>query len=112
MTMRMKARTARGGWSIRRRVAVVGFSLGLGAAIATASSAADQPVLTLYSAQHEQMVDLLTAAFTKETGIEVKVRSGEPPEIANQLAQEGSLSPADVFFTANSPELMLLGEKG
>lgn len=117
MTMRVKARTARAGWSMRGRLAAVGFSLGLGAAvamgaIATASSAADQPVLTLYSAQHEQMVDLLTAAFTKETGIEVKVRSGEPPEIANQLAQEGSLSPADVFFTANSPELMLLEEKG
>src|SRR5690349_3926493 len=90
----------------------MGIALGLVGAVATAADAAGQPVLTLYSAQHEQMVDLLTAAFTKETGIEVKVRSGEPPEIANQLAQEGSLSPADVFFTANSPELMLLGEKG
>lgn len=95
----------------RRWLMASALSLGI-AAVPTFVRAADQPALTLYSAQHEQMVDLLTAAFTKETGIEVKVRSGEPPEIANQLAQEGSLSPADVFFTANSPELMLLEEKG
>src|SRR5271154_3514008 len=68
--------------------------------------------LTLYSAQHEQTVDLLTKAFTKETGIDVKVHSGEGPEIASQLVKEGASSPADVFFTENSPELQLLSEKG
>jgi iron(III) transport system substrate-binding protein len=67
--------------------------------------------LTLYSAQHEQTVDLLTKAFTKETGIEVKVRSGEAPELASQIVKEGASSPADVFFTENSPELELLSEK-
>ncbi len=68
--------------------------------------------LTLYSAQHEQTVDLLTKAFTKETGIDVKVHSGEAPELASQLVKEGASSPADVFFTENSPELELLAEKG
>ncbi len=68
--------------------------------------------LTLYSAQHHQMVDLLTQTFTQRTGIAVRVHSGEAPEIANQIAQEGAQSPADVFFTENSPELMLLDEKG
>jgi iron(III) transport system substrate-binding protein len=67
--------------------------------------------LTLYSAQHEQTVDLLTKAFTKETGIEVKVRSGEAPELASQIVKEGASSPADVFITENSPELELLSEK-
>ena len=61
---------------------------------------------------HEQTVDLLTKAFTKETGIDVKVHSGEGPELASQLAKEGASSPADVFFTENSPELQLLSEKG
>jgi iron(III) transport system substrate-binding protein len=75
------------------------------------AAAADGP-LTLYSAQHEQMVDQLTKAFTRQTGITVRVRSGEAPEIASQIAQEGARSPADVYFTENSPELTLLDEKG
>jgi iron(III) transport system substrate-binding protein len=72
-----------------------------------------QPVtLTLYSAQHEQVVDMLTSAFTKQTGIKVQTHEGEGPEIAAQILQEGADSPADVFFTENSPELILLDEKG
>ena len=70
------------------------------------------PALTLYSAQHEQVVDMITKAFTQATGIPVRDHSGEAPEIASQIVAEGDASPADVFFTENSPELMLLGEKG
>ena len=84
---------------------VIGLSLGL------TSTAAQAASLTLYAAQHEQTVTLITEAFTKETGIEVKVRAGEPPELASQLVKEGASSPADIFFTANSPELTLLSEK-
>jgi iron(III) transport system substrate-binding protein len=86
---------------------VAGFAL---AAPAGAGHAADS--ITLYNAQHPQVVEMLTKMFTDETGIAVRVRSGEPPEIANQIAEEGDHSPADVFFTANSPELVLLSEKG
>lgn len=89
-------------------VASAALALFLGAEAPSARAAA----LTLYAAQHEQTVDLLTKAFTKETGIEVKVKTGEPPELASELAKEGAASPADVFFTANSPELELLSEKG
>ena len=77
-----------------------------------AAAPARAETITLYSAQHEQLVDQLTKAFTKETGIRVRVRSGEAPEIANQIAKEGARSPADVYFTENSPELTLLDEKG
>ncbi len=84
----------------------------IGLALSIVSPGARAASLTLYSAQHEQTVDLLTKAFTKETGIEVKVHSGEAPELASQLVKEGKSSPADVFFTENSPELELLSEKG
>ena len=77
-----------------------------------ATTSAGAVTLTLYSAQHEQTVDLLTKAFTKETGIDVKVHSGEAPELASELVKEGVSSLADVFFTENSPELELLSEKG
>ena len=73
---------------------------------------ADMPTLTLYSGQHEQTVEALIADFEKGTGIKVRVHSGEGPEVANQLVEEGADSPADVYFTENSPELMVLEEKG
>ncbi len=74
--------------------------------------AADPPVLTLYSAQHEQTVNTLVAGFEKATGIRVQVHSGDGPEVANQIIEEGAASPADVFFTENSPEIAVLDEKG
>ncbi len=75
------------------------------------ADAAETKTLTLYSAQHEQMIDMLAEGFKKETGISIAVHKGEAPEIANQLAQEGPSSPADLYFTENSPELLLLEEK-
>jgi iron(III) transport system substrate-binding protein len=82
------------------------------AALLTTASAHAATTLVLYSAQHEQMVDMVTKTFTDVTGIAVEVHSGEAPEIANQIAREGSASPADVTFVENSPELTLLDEKG
>ena len=76
------------------------------------AKAADAPVLTLYSAQHEQTVNTLVAGFEKATGIRVQVHSGDGPEVANQIIQEGAASPADIFFTENSPEIAVLDEKG
>jgi iron(III) transport system substrate-binding protein len=92
-----------------RRLALLAFAL---PALVAAPAWAESVTLTLYSAQHEQLVDQLTNAFTKESGIRVRVHSGEAPEIANQIAKEGARSPADVYFTENSPELTLLDEKG
>ncbi|MEJ0003846.1 MAG: iron ABC transporter substrate-binding protein [Pararobbsia sp.] len=73
---------------------------------------ADAASLTLYSAQHEQLTELLAKDFEKASGISVNVRDGEGPALAAQLVTEGGASPADVYFTENSPELMLLEEKG
>src|SRR5271163_2177276 len=88
------------------------FAAAIGLGFGVVSPGARAASLNLYSAQHEQTVDLLTKEFTKETGIDVKVHSGEAPELASQLVKEGRSSPADVFFTENSPELELLSEKG
>ena len=88
-------------------LAAIGFTLGLG----LRGASAQPDTLTLYSAQHPQVDAMLVAAFTKETGIKVRVHEGEGPDIASQIIQEGSASPADVFLTENSPELNLLDEK-
>lgn len=88
-------------------------SLSLAALLLAAGlSAASAQTLTVYSAQHPQVDAMLAAAFTKQTGIKVRLHEGEGPDIANQLIEEGADSPADVFFTENSPELNLLDEKG
>lgn len=90
----------------------VGSVIAAASAALLVATAANAATLTLYSAQHEQVIDMIDKAFTAKTGIQVRVHSGEPPELAAQIVQEGSASPADVFFTANSPELVMLDEAG
>jgi iron(III) transport system substrate-binding protein len=76
-----------------------------------ASSLAGQTI-TLYNGQHEQTTNALVAAFAKQTGVTVQVRSDDEDVLAQQIEQEGSRSPADVFFTENTPPLAGLDEKG
>ena len=68
--------------------------------------------LTIYNGQHEQTTALLVSAFEKQTKIKVSVRSGDESTLGNQIVQEGSNSPADVFYTENTPVLEALREKG
>ncbi|HEY2312203.1 MAG TPA: extracellular solute-binding protein [Streptosporangiaceae bacterium] len=46
--------------------------------------------------------------FEKQSGIQVAVRNGDEDQLAEQIMQEGSRSPGDVFYTENSPALMKL----
>ncbi|WP_428376357.1 iron ABC transporter substrate-binding protein [Lichenicoccus sp.] len=91
-------------------LATMPAALALSAVLAGPAGAAE--TLTLYSGQHEQTVDQLVDAFRRQTGIVVRVHTGEGPELANQLLTEGGTSAADVYFTENSPELQLLAEHG
>ena len=68
--------------------------------------------ITLYSGQHEQTTNQLAAAFEKATGIKVSIRSDDEDVLADQIALQGSHSPADVFFTENTPPLESLQDKG
>jgi iron(III) transport system substrate-binding protein len=67
--------------------------------------------LVLYSGQHEQTTARLVAAFERSTHIRVEVRSGDEASLGNQIVQEGSNSPADVFYTENTPVLEALAEQ-
>jgi iron(III) transport system substrate-binding protein len=78
----------------------------------TSGSAGSGTTITLYNGQHEQTTSMLVAGFEKQTGIEVKVRSDDEDVLGNQILQEGSSSPADVFYTENTPVLEDLQEKG
>jgi iron(III) transport system substrate-binding protein len=100
---------------VRRAGQVIGMAVAAGMLTATAaacgaSSGGDAPAngLILYSGQHEQTTQALVTAFEKQTGIQVTVRNGDEDTLAEQIMQEGSRSPADVFYTENSPALMKL----
>jgi iron(III) transport system substrate-binding protein len=79
---------------------------------ACGSSGHGGAVLTLYNGQHEQTTAALVAAFERQSGIEVRVRSGDEAELADQIMQEGSSSPADLFYSENTPVLEALREHG
>ncbi|MBS7540722.1 iron ABC transporter substrate-binding protein [Ancylobacter lacus] len=100
----------------RRSLLRTGLALGAGAALAggsvRAGRAASADELTLYNGQHRQVTDAVVAAFSKATGIEVLVRNGSSPQIANQLIEEGDLSPADVFYSEGSPPVAALAKRG
>jgi iron(III) transport system substrate-binding protein len=76
------------------------------------SGAATHQSITLYNGQHVQTTQSLVTAFEKKTGITVNVRSDDEDVLADQIVTEGSHSPADVFFTENSPPLEYLASKG
>jgi iron(III) transport system substrate-binding protein len=85
-------------------------TLTLGACGSTSASGGN--TITLYNGQHEQTTAALVAAFERQTGIRVEVRTGDEAELGNQILQEGSSSPADIFYTENTPVLEALREHG
>ncbi len=89
-----------------------GSSASTGSAGTTGTSSLSGQSITLFSGQHEQTVDGLVTAFQKQTGITVNVRSDDEDTLADLIAVQGSHSPADVFYTENSPPLEFLQEKG
>jgi len=94
-----------------KRAALAGVALLAVAACAATASAGGESIV-VYNGQHQELAQALIDAFEKQTGIQVHVRSNDGVVLADQLLQEGSHSPADVYITENSPELMYLQEHG
>jgi iron(III) transport system substrate-binding protein len=81
-------------------------------ALSGSASTGDANSITLYSGQHPQTTQKLVTAFEKQTGVKVNVRSDDEDVLADQIVTEGGHSPADVFYTENSPPLEFLQGKG
>jgi iron(III) transport system substrate-binding protein len=82
------------------------------AALAACGGSSDAATLTLYSGQHVQTVQNLVTAFEHQTGIKVAIRSDDEDALADQITTEGANSPADLFYTENTPPLESLAGKG
>jgi iron(III) transport system substrate-binding protein len=100
-----------------RKLSIIACSLLLIAAVLALTACGDAAShggssITLYNGQHEQTTARLVAGFERQTGIHVNVRSDDEAVLGNQIIQEGSSSPADVFYTENTPVLEDLQERG
>jgi iron(III) transport system substrate-binding protein len=106
----------------RREILKIGGAVAAGSAIAPrvalgqATPASPAPTtggtLTMYSGQHEDLVIALTDAFKAATGVTIEVRSGEDPELVNQILEEGEGTRADLFISEEPSPMASLDAEG
>jgi iron(III) transport system substrate-binding protein len=108
MVSMIRARMVQLAWTVP---VLAGLLVVAGCGGASSTQDAAGQTITVYSGQHEQTAQMLVTDFTAATGIKVELRSGGEAELANQILQEGSASPADVFYAENPPALEALREK-
>jgi iron(III) transport system substrate-binding protein len=68
--------------------------------------------LLIYNGQHKVTANGAAKAFEKATGVKIELRNGSSSQLANLIAEEGSKSPADLFYSEETPPLAALAEKG
>jgi iron(III) transport system substrate-binding protein len=75
-------------------------------------SGSSRPSITLYNGQHPELTASMVSAFERATGVSVGERTNDGVVLADDILQEGRSSPADVYLTENSPELVDLSQHG
>ncbi|HEU0256836.1 MAG TPA: extracellular solute-binding protein [Microbacteriaceae bacterium] len=80
-----------------------------GATGGSAESARTPTTLTVYTDQHMPLVEALTGAYTKKTGVTFKLQGDAT---VGQIQAEGKASPADVFLSEDPGPVAQLGKAG
>ncbi len=86
-----------------KRIIVLALALGLVAA--ACSSANEQGSLIVYSGRSEDLTQPLIDRFIEETGIAVTVKYAGSTDLAATITEEGTSTPADVFFAQDPASL-------
>lgn len=86
-----------------KRLAPIAVVVALLGAACSGSDAGDR--ITVYSGRSEVLVQPLIDRFVAETGIQVDVRYAGSAELAATILEEGTSSPADVFFAQDPASL-------
>jgi iron(III) transport system substrate-binding protein len=68
--------------------------------------------IALYSSRHYDTDRQLYDAFTRETGIRVRLIEGNADQLIERIRSEGANSPADVFITVDAARLARAKEAG
>ena len=87
-------------------------ALAAGVLLLAGCGGASKPSIVLYNGQHPELTSAIISAFQRASGISVGERTNDGVVLADQILQEGGSSPADVYLTENSPELVSLTEHG
>lgn len=80
--------------------------------LAASTSAADEPVLNLYSSRHYDTDERLYSEFTKRTGIKINRIEDNANVLIARIKAEGRNSPADVLLTTDAGRLWAAQQAG
>ena len=100
-----------------KKSALFAVALALFATILTGCSSSDEQAtdvteITVYSGRSEEFIAPFFAQWEAQSGITLNVRYGDSAELAAQILEEGSNSPADLFLSQYAGSLGAVAEAG
>ena len=100
-----------------KRTALIAAVVALFATILSGCSASDEQAsdvneLTIYSGRSEEFIAPFFAQWETQSGITLNIRYGDSAELAAQILEEGSNSPADLFLSQDAGSLGAVAEAG